>query len=544
VVRLDVERSPPRVVASAQVGGEPRAIALSPDGKRLYVALAGASRVAVLSTASLGPVNLYDVPAEPHALLPTADGRGLIVADFCGNRLLRLSAATGKVEAASQYVNRPACLAMSPARGEFYTVSFRTGEIVAFDEQCRLVRRLPAPAQLGQCRHVTLGADGLLYAPQTRSDTIVGGRTFDRTVFPAIALADLDANRVSIEYSPDLLVVPPHRPTEVAVDADTVYLASAGSDDVLAIDRRSRFARWHATNVGLEPGGIVLDSSQQRLYVLTITGQSIVTLDATTGRVLDRTRVTKDPTPGNVARGRYLFGTATDRRLTKDQWMSCAACHPDGRDDGRRWDFGDGPLDTRSLRGCISTPPLHFDGRLDEIQDTYHFTRMVMGGHWFLPGERMHKWLGEPNAKLNRDLDALAAYVESLKPDKPALALPELLPRIERGREIFFSEKTRCSSCHSPPFYTDSGRRNGSRRFVLHDVGTRDTLENKELRRLDTPSLLGLARSEPYLHDGRASTLEEVFTTFNRDDKHGRTSHLSQDDVRSLAEFLRYLALP
>jgi hypothetical protein len=224
--------------------------------------------------------------------------------------------------------------------------------------------------------------------------------------------------------------------------------------------------------------------------------------------------------------------------------MSCAVCHPDGREDGRRWDFGHGPLDTRSLRGCLNTPPLHFDGRLDEIQDTYHFTRMVMGGHWFLPRERMHKWLGETNAKLNRDLDALAAYVKSLTPDKPARAPLELAPRIQRGREIFFSEKTRCSSCHSPPFYTDSGRRKGSRGFVLHDVGTRDTLGKKELRRLDTPSLLGLARSEPYLHDGRASTLEEVFTTFNRDDKHGRTSHLSQDDVRSLAEFLRYLALP
>ena len=61
---------------------------------------------------------------------------------------------------------------------------------------------------------------------------------------------------------------------------------------------------------------------------------------------------------------------------------------------------------------------------------------------------------------------------------------------------------------------------------------------------LDTPMLLGLRRSEPYLHDGRAITIEQVFTTFNPQDKHGRTSHLSEVDIHALAEFLRYLDPP
>ncbi|MBN2476704.1 MAG: hypothetical protein JXB62_18985 [Pirellulales bacterium] len=542
VVRLDAEPAGLRVTATVPAGGEPRAVALSPDGRGVYVALSEASRILVLDVHAFTPVTLFDVPAEPRALVCSPDGSAVFVADFRGDRVLRVNAVSGRVEAASEPINRPASLALSPQRGEVYTASFRTGEIVVLDDRCRVLQRLPAPRGLGQCRHLTVGPDGLVYAPQTRADTRLGGQMFDRSVFPVVAVADSEAGRVSVEYSPDLLVVPPHRPTEVAVDRDTLYLASAGSDDVLAIDRSTGFARWHAPHVDREPAGIVLDSATGRLHVLTITGQSIVTLESRTGRVVGRVRFTDDPTPPDVARGRYLFGTAADARLTKDQWVSCAVCHPDGAEDGRQWDFGDGPLDTRSLRGCLATSPLHFDAHLDEIQDTYQFTRMVMGGRWFLPRHEMHEWLGEPNAGLDRDLDALAAYIGSLRLRTPHGAPADLVPTIQRGREIFFSEKTGCSHCHPPPSYTDSGKRNERGWFVLHNVGTRTSSGDAKPRRLDTPSLLDLARSEPYLHDGRAATLEEVFTRFNPDDKHGKTSHLSPADVRALVEFVRRLS--
>jgi cytochrome c peroxidase len=57
----------------------------------------------------------------------------------------------------------------------------------------------------------------------------------------------------------------------------------------------------------------------------------------------------------------------------------------------------------------------------------------------------------------------------------------------------------------------------------------------------DTPTLLGIYRSAPYLHTGEAATLEDVLTTFNTEDRHGRTSHLSAEEVHDLAEFLRSL---
>jgi cytochrome c peroxidase len=57
----------------------------------------------------------------------------------------------------------------------------------------------------------------------------------------------------------------------------------------------------------------------------------------------------------------------------------------------------------------------------------------------------------------------------------------------------------------------------------------------------DTPTLLGLYRTAPYLHHGKAATLEEVLKKYNPDDKHGKTSHLSSDQVNDLVEFLKAL---
>jgi len=545
VALLDIRREQPQVRVTARPGGEVRSVAFSPDGQTVYAAVADQAQVIALDAVTLEETARYDVGGRPWAVLPSADGTALFVADFDGDRVIRVGAWDGLIQAQSEQVNRPSCLALSPDGSELLTVSFRTGEVWVLDPQCVTRRRLDAGSQLNQCRTVSLMPDGRLYAPQTRSDTVVGGRMFDRTVFPAIAVADLRGQRVSIRYSPDLLVVPPHRPVEVAVDVETVYLASAGSDDVLAIDRSSGFARWHARPVGQEPGGIVLDGARRRLYVLTLTGQEIVSLNAEDGVVMGRTRFARDLTPPQIARGRYLFGTATDRRITKDQWMSCAVCHPEGDEDGRQWRLGGSPLDTRSLRGCLSTAPLHPDAHLDEIQDTYDFTRMIMGGQWFVPRERVQDYLGPSNAAASEDLDALAAYIRSLRPLLPPAAPAETALLRDKGRSLFLDPETGCVKCHPPPRYTDSGQRDAQGHYVLHDVGTRRPDESETLRALDTPSLLGLRRSEPYLHDGCAQTLEAVFSAqFNPGDRHGRTSHLSQEEIRALAEFLRYLEPP
>ncbi|MFM7923932.1 MAG: hypothetical protein ACKPJJ_27245, partial [Planctomycetaceae bacterium] len=79
-------------------------------------------------------------------------------------------------------------------------------------------------------------------------------------------------------------------------------------------------------------------------------------------------------------------------------------------------------------------------------------------------------------------------------------------------------------------------------KLTLHDVGT-GTADATELMgpRYDTPTLLGVYRSAPYLHHGRAATLHDVLTTENPADKHGKTSHLSTSEINDLVEFLKAL---
>jgi cytochrome c peroxidase len=57
----------------------------------------------------------------------------------------------------------------------------------------------------------------------------------------------------------------------------------------------------------------------------------------------------------------------------------------------------------------------------------------------------------------------------------------------------------------------------------------------------DTPTLLGVYKTAPYLHHGKAATLRDVVTTQNAGDRHGRTSHLSAGAVDDLVEFLKAL---
>ena len=111
------------------------------------------------------------------------------------------------------------------------------------------------------------------------------------------------------------------------------------------------------------------------------------------------------------------------------------------------------------------------------------------------------------------------------------------------GQQLFFSDATRCASCHSGPFYTDSMPRPPAD-IVRHDVGTGgDDSSEKMGPAYDTPTLLGVYRTAPYLHHGGAVTLKEVLTTYNQGDQHGATSHLSEEQVAALVEFLRALPL-
>ena len=139
------------------------------------------------------------------------------------------------------------------------------------------------------------------------------------------------------------------------------------------------------------------------------------------------------------------------------------------------------------------------------------------------------------------DLRAVEAYIKSLVPEKsPWLVDGNLSEKARRGKVIFERRKTndgrlierknRCVSCHFPPLYTDRRK---------HVVGKKGWLDRDDV--FDTPHLLNIYDSAPYLHNGIAHSLEEIWTRYNPEDRHGQTNDMTKDQLNDLVEYLKTL---
>lgn len=138
----------------------------------------------------------------------------------------------------------------------------------------------------------------------------------------------------------------------------------------------------------------------------------------------------------------------------------------------------------------------------------------------------------------------LVAYLHSLPPPPPDPDAGRLggvdTGAVLRGRAIFERHQRkdgspipsagRCITCHPPPHYTSRTRA---------AVGTRTATDDAEL--LDVPHLTGIGSKAPYLHDGRALTLEEIWTLPGVGDQHGVVTDLSKSDLNDLIAFLEGL---
>ncbi len=87
-----------------------------------------------------------------------------------------------------------------------------------------------------------------------------------------------------------------------------------------------------------------------------------------------------------------------------------------------------------------------------------------------------------------------------------------------------------CAECHEGEYFTAR---------EIKNVGTYVAGDHR--KSFDIPSLREVWRTAPYLHDGRARTVEEVLTKFNPDGKHGDTSDLTTEEIADLVEYVRSL---
>jgi YVTN family beta-propeller protein len=280
--------------------------------------------------------------------------------------------------------------------------------------------------------------------------------------------------------------------------------------------------------VGHNPRGLAISSDGRKLFVANRLDDTISVIDTSTLRVATTIALAGPKTVSALRRGEQTFYTA---RQSFQGQIGCSSCHIDSTFDGLQWDlepdgFGIDIVDNKMLEDIKNVAPYKWNG-----------------GNPNLPtecGPRTEKYFWRSENYNDLQLADLVLYIRSLpaRPNRWRLPGNALTAAQERGRAIF--ERTvdsfgkpiplenRCNYCHSGPKGTNQ---------KLFDVGTKKTTDNPGL--LKAAPLTNIALTAPYLHDGSARTLEEIWTVYNPGDKHGRTNDLTKDELNDMIEYLR-----
>lgn len=340
---------------------------------------------------------------------------------------------------------------------------------------------------------------------------------------------------------------------------DYLFVVMPGNRSVERYDVLTGAQAGTLLDVGYAPKGVALSADDRFLYVDASLSRELRIYDVSSfdlppQQVEALAIPSAEPLAPELLRGKQLFNDSADARLSKHGYVACAHCHLDGEADLRTWDFtdrGEGLRNTISLLGRAGTAhgPIHWSANFDEVQDFEHDLRGPFGGTGLLDDAdwlsgTVSTTLGDPKAGLSSDLDALAAYVTSLDavPRSPHRNQDgSLSAQAQAGQALFESPQLACTSCHAGPPLTDSSWE-ASAQPLLHDVGTLGPGSGQRLGGpllgIDTPTLVELWNSAPYLHDGSAPDLASVLTGKNPSDQHGVTSQL---DAQQLDQLIAYL---
>ncbi len=252
------------------------------------------------------------------------------------------------------------------------------------------------------------------------------------------------------------------------------------------------------------PGPMALSADGKTLVVCNVLADSLTVIECTPTPRVVRHCPLGGPPPDAARRGEILFHSA---RLAKNGRFACASCHPAGGTDGVPWhmpggeDFARVP---RPLHGVGDTAPYGWRGEDATLE--VHVRKTLATLFECRPGD------GE--------VSDLIAYLDTLAPPEPAPARADQRVSVERGRSVFEGEAG-CARCHRGDTLQDGGK---------HDVGTGGAF--------DTPSLRGVGRRSPLMHDGRAANLAQLLQ-LHRPAKPGTTAQtLSHEGTTDLMTYL------
>jgi YVTN family beta-propeller protein len=296
------------------------------------------------------------------------------------------------------------------------------------------------------------------------------------------------------------------------------FFAFGGPGDHVEPELLRDTSRFRRIPLGGRPLAARFTPDGKRVVVANYLANALQVVDVASGKVARTVPLGGPAEPSSLARrGEAVF---YDAGRSFNQWYSCGTCHVEGHTNGGNFDtFNDGrygnPKKTLSLRGVSQTIPWTWHGWQSNLGDSVH--------------ESLVKSMQGPEPS-GDDRDALLAFFATLGFAPPAGRLPDgsLPAAAARGAKVFADKG--CDACHAPPTFTSPG---------VYTVG----LESPDdaFKGFNPPSLRGVARRAPYLHDGRARTLDEVLTTHHRPSRLSGKTDLTGQELRDLVAYLKAL---
>jgi YVTN family beta-propeller protein len=562
-----IDAATEKKIAEITVGGMPVDVAFTPDGKRAFVSNRHDDSVSVIDAVTKKVTHTLEAGDAPHGLLTDRHGKYLYVANASSDDIFVFDANSLEYVKTLSGSRGPWSMALSPDGANLLVTN-----MLARFSQLRTpfvseITSVETARGVVDDRRVVPGANlmmGVDWHPSGKFALATLNRTKNLVPMTRLSQGWTITNGLAVVWQDgrvdQVLLDEPDEgfsdPADVAITPDGRFalVTSGGTDRVAVVDigklttivgRATEREREHVLPnhtgyptefvikripVKNNPRGVYIDRSGRVAYVANSLDDSLSVIDLVKLEAVRRidlggpTEITKQ------RQGERLFHNA---KITVHRQHSCSSCHPDGHVDAITYDIesdgiGVSPVDNRTLRGILDTAPFKWEGTNPSLSRqcgarlSVFFTRLLP----FTPEE----------------LSAVDLYVTTIErpPNRFRKLGAPLSPAQRRGKVVFERTATadgrplpadrRCVTCHFPPYFTDR---------QVHDVGTKQPSDRQA--KFDTPHLNNIYDSAPYLHNGMAATLEEIWTVYNPDDRHGTTNDLTKDQLNDLIAFLKTL---
>jgi len=592
-----------KVKKAVALKGEPTGVAWG-DGTRIYVSEYDAGTVAEIDTATFKVIRRFSTGPKPIGVTVARKKKLLLVCNSGLNSVSVIDLNTGKERTRVKAVRMPWSVAVTANEslavvGNLLPFGSATNHKTACAatlidlEKCEKLKDVQLPPGSSSAGRVALSSDGKwAYLPHTIGHTTLPTTQLERGWVNnnAVSILNLEKKEYYTTLLLDTISEGAADPWGAVVSRDgtSLWVTLAGVHQLahvrigkiharidnktsgkhlarsdiwrtIAKDRSKRTLLAYDMGAlpvlnllkrysisGLCPRGIALSHDGTKVAVGMYYSGTVLLVDTTKGAVVSTIAVGPLRKPDIVRHGEQVFHDGT---RCFQRWLSCATCHPGGgRTDGLNWDLlNDGvgnPKNTKSLVHANRTPPVMSLGVRSSMEVAtekgFKFIQFHVPKETELKATRAYLRSLAPasspyrvGAADGRIMSCNVCHKKSARGRKSA-SHPSLKgalsPQARKGQTIFESSRTGCAKCHPGPLFTD---------LKTYDVGTRHELDRNDV--FDNPTCLELWHTGPFLHDGSAKTLKDMLTIHNKKDRHGKTSHLKDDEIDALVKFLRSL---